>query len=248
MLPLPDALFLAAIGLLVGLLGAIGGSGGVLAVPSMMLAGLSPVAAIGTNKVVSMLHGTATAVHFWRQKLVALRQSWPGMATAFLFGGCGAMLVAHLDAALLKTIIPYVLIALGFYFMLSGAISDAARKAHLSRKNINILCVPPIAFYDGFFGPAANSFIFLVFSGLLGLEAKRASAEAKYCDLSSSASALLVFLGTGHIDWAVVALMAGGSLLGGWLGARLVVLKGAKLVKPVTVLTCFFGGLRLLWG
>jgi hypothetical protein len=81
---------------------------------------------------------------------------------------------------------------------------------------------------------------------LLGFGMRRATAHAKLLNFTSNLAALLFFLAGGHIVWALALVMAVGQLIGGWLGAHLVLRHGARLVRPVLVIASIAVSLKLL--
>ena len=59
---LSTLVLLAGVGLVAGFVDSIAGGGGLLALPSLLLAGLDPVTALATNKLQGSF-GTASATH-----------------------------------------------------------------------------------------------------------------------------------------------------------------------------------------
>ena len=95
--------------------------------------------------------------------------------------------------------------------------------------------------YDGFFGPGAGTFLILLYSGLARVEARTASGNAKFANLASNLSALIVFLIHGR---ALLPLgLAAGvfSIAGSYLGSGLVIRRGAGVLRA-----CILGVLALL--
>ena len=66
-------LALGGAGLLAGFVDAIAGGGGLIALPALLAAGVPPVAALGTNKVQSVIGTGIAAITYWRSGYVSLR-------------------------------------------------------------------------------------------------------------------------------------------------------------------------------
>ena len=110
-------LALMAVGMLAGFVDAIAGGGGMITVPALLAAGLPPVAALGTNKMQSIV-GTGMAVFtYWRRGFVDLRRLIPAIALTFAGSFLGAMTVSKLDTSLLTIAVPVALIAIAVYFL-----------------------------------------------------------------------------------------------------------------------------------
>lgn len=88
-----------------------------------------------------------------------------------------------------------------------------------------------IGFYDGFIGPGAGSFLILSFVGLLGFDFLKASAHAKFVNLATNLGSIAFFTISGKIVYSIALPMAACNALGGWLGARLAILRGNKFIR-----------------
>src|SRR5690606_35161372 len=105
-------LALMGVGMLAGFVDAIAGGGGMITVPALLSAGLPPVAALGTNKMQSVV-GTGMAVlTYWRRGFVNLPALIPAIALTFAGSFCGALTVSRLDTSLLTVAVPVALIAI----------------------------------------------------------------------------------------------------------------------------------------
>ena len=93
-----------------------------------------------------------------------------------------------------------------------------------------------LGFYDGFFGPGTGSFWALVFVVLLGLDLSRATAHTKITNFTSNAVSLAVFAFGGNVFYSVGILMGVGQILGAFWGSRLVILRGARLVRIILII------------
>src|SRR5688500_2356196 len=146
---------LTAIAVLTGFIDAIAGGGGLLMMPSLLFAGLSPLQALGTNKLQSMF-GTATALrNFAKSGLVEWRPN--RLAVAFVFVGAvgGAVFVQAIETELLDLIIPVLLVTAALYILLSPRMSDEDAHQRLSANGYAPVG-GAIGFYDGFFGPGTG--------------------------------------------------------------------------------------------
>ena len=71
---------------------------------------------------------------------------------------------------------------------------------------------------------------------LLGLNIREATARTKIVDFASGVSALIVLALDGHVLLLPGLALGAGQLIGGYLGAGLVLRFGAKWVRPVIVI------------
>lgn len=238
-------LLLAAV--LSGFVDAIAGGGGLITVPALMLAGAAPVEALATNKLQGSF-GTATAaLSYARAGHVDLRRQLVPALLAACASGLGAFAVHFVPVVWLGRLMPVVLIGVALFFALRRGLSDESRPARLQPALITAFFVPLVGAYDGFFGPGTGSFFMLGFVLLGGYGLLRATAQTKFLNFASSFAALLVFLPMGGIWWGTGLVMAGGQILGARLGAKLAMRRGARLIRPLLVVTSGGMALRLIW-
>src|SRR5690554_1075727 len=118
---------LGVVGVVAGFVDAVAGGGGLIAVPALLSAGLSPVAALATNKAQSVVGTITAAWTFWRQGYVAIKTLIPGIAATFVGSFIGALVVKSIDTSALNIAVPVAVIAVAAYFSLSPSIKDVDR-------------------------------------------------------------------------------------------------------------------------
>lgn len=230
-----------------GFVDSIAGGGGLITVPVLMLAGMTPEQALATNKLQGSFGAATAAVSYGRSGLVDLRRQLPTAALAFAAGSAGAALVTALPTEVLRLALPVVLIGIALFFALKPGLNDLDRAARLSPALFGLTLVPVIGFYDGLIGPGAGAFYMLGFVMLAGHGVLRATAHTKLLNFASNLGGLAVFAFSGHPVWLLGLLMGAGQILGAALGARLALRSGARLIKPLLVVTSTALAARLLW-
>lgn len=230
-----------------GFVDSIAGGGGLISVPALLLAGASPIEALATNKLQGTFGAATATVSYARAGHVRLRDQ-AGMAViAAVFGALGA-LVAHLiPVAVLRVVMPVVLVAVAAFFALKPGLSDNDKVERIKPAVFAVTAVPLIAAYDGFFGPGTGSFFMLGFVMLAGYGVLKATAHTKLLNFSSNIGSLAVFVFSGATWWAVGFAMALAQIAGAAIGSRLAMRVGARLIKPLLVVTSTGMALRLLW-
>ncbi len=238
---------LVAAAIAAGFVDSIAGGGGLITVPVLMLAGMTPEQALATNKLQGSFGAATAAVSYGRSGLVDLRRQLPTAALAFAAGGAGAALVTALPTEVLRLALPVVLIGIALFFALKPGLNDLDRAARLSPALFGLTLVPAIGFYDGLIGPGAGAFYMLGFVMLAGHGVLRATAHTKLLNFASNLGGLAVFAFSGHPVWLLGLLMGAGQILGAALGARLALRSGARIIKPLLVVTSTALAARLLW-
>lgn len=241
------ALLLVLAAFCAGFVDSIAGGGGLISVPALLLAGASPVEALATNKLQGTF-GAGTAMVAYARAGHVRPQDQLGMAAISATAGAGGALVAHLiPAEVLRIIMPVVLIGVAGFFALKPGLTDDTRAERVKPAVFAVTAVPLIAAYDGFFGPGTGSFFMMGFVLLTGYGVLKATAHTKMLNFASNIGSLLVFVFSGATWWAVGFAMAAAQVAGASLGARLAMRIGARLIKPLLVVTSTAMALRLLW-
>lgn len=175
-----------------------------------------------------------------------LKAQYPMALMAFAGGALGALTAALVPADVLKMVMPVMLLAIGLYFALKPSLGDSDRLRRLAPFTFGVTAVPLIGFYDGIFGPGTGSFFMLAFVLLAGFGLLKATAHTKLLNLGSNFGAFLVFVATGSVLWKLGIIMALGQVIGAQAGARFAMRNGARIIRPLLVLSCLAMAVRLL--
>ena len=238
-------LFFVAI--LAAFIDSIAGGGGLLTVPSLLAAGLSPAQALATNKLQSVGGSFSASLYFFRRGAVNLRAQRLNIAMTFLGAVGGTLLIQHIQADILRQILPLLLIAIGLWFLLMPRLGEVDREHRLQGVAFALVGGGCVGFYDGFFGPGAGSFYALAFVTLCGFNLAKATAHAKVLNFTSNFASLLFFMFGGKLVWGTGVVMLLGAFIGARLGARLVLSRGQRLIRPMVVTVSAVMSAKLLW-
>ena len=221
-----------------GLVDSIAGGGGLILMPALLLSGLPPQSALGTNKLAGMC-GTATALfNFMRAGKVLWKLAAVGLPFSLLGSVAGTRCVLLFDQAATARII----LALLPVTALVTFLPRRALKTHMgefSRRELWLLTpliCALVGFYDGFFGPGTGTFLILGFYAVLGLHMVNASAVAKVFNLASNVGSFVTFALAGKVVWAVGLPVALANVLGGYAGSLLAVRTGQELIRRTILL------------
>ena len=220
--------------LLAGCIDAVAGGGGLITLPALLLTGVPPHTALACNKVSACL-GTATALGtFARSGLVVWRLAAIGAGFALTGSAIGSRLALSLDANTLGK----VLIVLLPFAMMATLIPQKDRATPLVSDGPRFyvlapLCCLGVGVYDGFFGPGTGTFLTLAFTWLCGMEGVTASGTSKPVNTASNLASLASFILNGRVLYSLALPAIVFSTLGGWVGSRLAVRRGAKFIRYV---------------
>jgi uncharacterized membrane protein YfcA len=233
--------------LVAGMVDAVAGGSGVIAVPALLAAGLPPHLALGTNKAQGVFGTCASTLRYARARLLDGRRARVTFPLGLVGSLGGAALVLLVPPATLRPVVLVLLVVVAVALAVrpsAGTIMREARNAAASREALGARAPRAVAgavalvlgAYDGFFGPGAGTFLILAFAFLFHLPLQRASADAKPVNFASNLAALALFSARGAVLWKIALPMAAAQFAGGWIGAHFAVRGGDRLVRIVVLL------------
>lgn len=241
------ALMLIGAAFAAGFVDSIAGGGGLITVPALLLAGASPLQALSTNKVQGTFGAATAAVTYAQAGHVDLRQQWIAAGIAFAAGAAGAALAGMVPTEGLRLALPVILIGIALFFALKPGLSDEDRVPRITPGVFTAFVVPLVGSYDGLVGPGAGAFYMIGFVMLAGYGVLKATAHTKLLNFSSNFGGLLVFAAYGAPWWVMGLSMGVAQIAGARLGSRVAMRVGARVIKPLLVVTSTALAARLIW-
>jgi uncharacterized membrane protein YfcA len=237
---------LIAVAALAGLVDAIAGGGGLLALPALLWAGLPPVNALATNKLQGSFGTMTASYNFIRRGEIDVARLRVPILLTFVGSASGTLAVQRLGSDLLAQIVPSLLIGFALYFLFSPRIGDRDAHHRIGHGLFGLLIGFSVGFYDGFFGPGTGSFFAAAFVLLLGYNLRRATAGTKVLNFTSNIASLIFFALAGEVIWQVGLPMGLAQMGGAWVGSHLVIRHGTRLIRPLLVIVSLAISLKLL--
>ncbi|TIC86289.1 sulfite exporter TauE/SafE family protein [Nocardioides sp. GY 10113] len=228
-------LLLGLAALFAGFVDAVVGGGGLVQLPALLLGlpGASPVQVLATNKIASVCGTAASSATYYRRIRPDPATFVPLMVCALAGSFVGAIAASHLPREAFEPIVLVALVVVGGYVLVRPELGErTALRFSGHRHRIAAMAVGfGIGVYDGILGPGTGSFFVIALVGLLGYDFLQASAKAKLANLATNVGALLLFIPTGAVLWKIGLLMGACNMVGGYLGARTAVARGAGFVR-----------------
>lgn len=109
---------LFAVALVAGFIDAIAGGGGLITIPALLMTGMPPALALGTNKLQACGGSFSASLYFLRQRAVNLAEVWLILLMTFIGASLGTILIQLVDSAIIKKVLPFLILAIGLYFYL----------------------------------------------------------------------------------------------------------------------------------
>ncbi|OBF86970.1 hypothetical protein A5791_19980 [Mycobacterium sp. 852002-51163_SCH5372311] len=246
-------------GFAAGAINALVGSGTLITFPTLVALGYPPVTATMSNAV-GLVAGGVSSTWGYRSELRGQwdRLRWQIPASV---GGAalGAFLLLHLPEKVFTRIVPVLLVLALLLVVIGPWIQSWARRRaeeagrsveHIQPVRMAVLVIGTFAVgvYGGYFTAAQGILLVGVMGALLSESVQRMNAAK---NLLSTAVNIVAAIGYtlvawDRISWPVAGVIAAGSLIGGWLGARYGRLLSPNSLRATIVVVGLIGLYRLL--
>ena len=218
---------------LAALVDAIAGGGGLISLPAYTVAGLNYDFASGNNKFTSTFGTLMATIRYYRSgKLLVIPALIAAMA-ALPGSWLGTRAAMALGSRVMQIFMLFAIPIVGGLVLFNRKAREESRPVTKRQYPICVLIGLAIGFYDGFFGPGTGTFLIVLFTHLLGMDMVTASATAKPVNLFSNIASLATRVAAGNVLFALAFPAMACSVMGGWLGAKLALTKGARLIRFV---------------
>ncbi|WP_445400266.1 sulfite exporter TauE/SafE family protein [Zobellella sp. An-6] len=213
--------------LLAGVLNALAGGGLFLTLPALLAAGVPSTSAVATASVASW-PGYLSA--FWGMRRQLGSGPWLELTLIGLGGGgLGALALVQFNADSFNYLVPWLLLGVSLLYA-RQLLSRSGFEGPLRMKR---RAWPPLlagSFYGGFFGGGLGVLL-MALTGQLRLGSNLQQHAIKlYLSMLASGATIVVYSLSGLVHWRACLLLALGYLMGGKLGARLLVCLRPRLL------------------
>ncbi|GLY20805.1 sulfite exporter TauE/SafE family protein [Micromonospora sp. NBRC 101691] len=222
---LSDAALLLVAGLAAGTVNAVAGGGSLITFPALIGVGLPPVAANVSNSVAVCPGYLASVAGSWRD-LPPRRTVLALLPTALLGTTVGALLLLNTPARAFELVVPFLVLGatavLAFQDPLRRLVGHP-RDLGARRRVVTLQAMVLLGtVYGGYFGAALGVMLIAGLALVLDEALARVSALKNLLSAVVGLTTVGIFAAFGPLNWAAVAVVAPATLVGGYVGARLV--------------------------
>jgi uncharacterized membrane protein YfcA len=217
-----EAIAIFVAGIAAGTINTIVGSGTLITFPVLIALGYAPLVANVSNNI-GLVPGALTGAYGYRRELSGQRERAVQLGIFSVAGAVvGATLLLVLPASAFDAIVP-ALIAIALVLVVAQPKLNASfdRRRHEGHRSGTVRAlVGACGVYGGYFGAAQG----ILLMGVLGLAIEdtlqRLNGLKNVLAGLNNFTAGLIFAFAATVNWGVAGLIAGGSIIGGVLGAR----------------------------
>jgi hypothetical protein len=212
----------------------VAGGGGIISVPTYLIAGLPAHLALGTNKLSSCIGTSVSAGRFIKGGYVDWKLGVPSILLALAGAHVGTRLQLALDERYLKWLLLVVLPIVAVVVLRQRTFPEERGEMPETRRAAIVLAASLIVgAYDGFYGPGTGTFLILIYCNFAKMDLRTASGNVKLVNLSSNIGALVTSFLSGKVFIVLGLIGAVASIAGHYIGSGMAIKNGAKIVKPV---------------
>ncbi len=227
-----EVFLLCGVGVIAGVVNTLAGGGSLLSVPLLIFVGLPADIANGTNRVGVLVQNLTAMQGFASGGVPGLARARRLLVPVVLGAGVGAIGVARLSADDFEKVFGVVMLLLLIPMLRGGGGPSEARPTWSAPVSFGVF------FVIGVYGGAIQAGVGLVLIAALsrsGIDLVLANSIKVIVIALLTAVAVVVFIVEDKIAWGPALVLTVGFGLGGWLGARLAVRRGERVIRPVLV-------------
>ncbi|WP_414041466.1 sulfite exporter TauE/SafE family protein [Acidithiobacillus sp. M4-SHS-6] len=239
-------LFLAGLG--AGFINVLAGGGSLLTLPILILVGLNPVMANGTNRIGILLENLTATHRFHQRQLIGLKQG--GMLALWTLPGVlsGTLAGVYISNLWFQRILVGVLIIGAITLLVPnkmGAVANSRTDGQPSPWLYPALVA--LGFYGGFIQAGIGFLFILVLRHLLIQHLPQVNAYKTLIIAIYTLPALLIFAWMGEVRWEIGATIAVGGVLGAWLASKVTLDRRGELWIKIAVMVMVGAMAFKLW-
>jgi uncharacterized membrane protein YfcA len=243
------ALVIVLAGVGAGIFNGVAGGGSLISFPILLGLGYPALTANITNTIGIWPGYIASAAGFRREIGDQARRLARLTPIALAGGVAGALLLLTTSPATFDDVVPWLVLGAAALFATQPFLRRALDRNSAHPRTRPVLLVVGVfaaSVYGGYFG-AAMGVMFLAVLGLaLPVSLAHTSGLRAVLSMIVNGIAAVVFLAHGGLAWAAVGWLAIGSLVGGYVGARLALALPVPALRVVVVVIGVGTAVRLL--
>jgi hypothetical protein len=226
--------FLIGAGFVAAFIDSVVGGGGLISLPALLMMGLPPTMALGTNKMASVMGSCTSTLAFLQSGKIDLFLIKYLFGLSFLGSALGVYTVQQIPSQFLKPLVVGLLLGVTVYTFIKKEWGDKSTYRGINKKVVwsSGVAALGIGFYDGFFGPGAGSLFIFAFL-FIGFDFVVSAGNAKALNFASNVAGVVAFAWFNSINYYYAVPMGIAMIVGAIAGSRLAIKKGAAYVKPL---------------
>ncbi len=244
-----ELLQLTLVGVIAGWFNVVAGGGSMLTIPVMLFMGIPAPVANGTNRIGILMQDIVAVAAFRRKGFSDFKLSLSLALMASIGAIGGALLGVQLEGEVFTWFLVVVMIVTMLMMTIQKKKSRQTESAHGQPKRLLLGHILMIAagFWGGLIQIGVGFILMPILHRVMDLDLVRVNMHKVFIVLIYTTVALLVFMANVQILWVAGAMLAVGTMIGGWLGAHYSIKFGDVWIRRVLFVTMLMFIAKLLW-
>lgn len=234
------------LGIITSYIASITGTGGLIAIPSLIFLGLPVPMAVATHKFGSLGTNLSSTYNYFKAKKVILHFVVVITVMSIIGALIGAQILIEIDEQLLSKIVGFIILLILPFALLSKAGLTRVRIKKCP-KVIGYVLLFINAIYGGFFGAAGGLLAIYIIIFFFGLTYIESNAAMRVPWIIPTIVLIIFFAVHNLLHYTFAILLFMGSLIGGYLGSKLAIRKGNLFVKILVSVFVVISAVKLLF-
>ncbi len=219
------------------------GGGSMLTVGVMIVLGIDPSVANGTNRIGVLIGTGSGALAFRLEKFTDLKQSLLLGLCAIPGAVIGSLYSISISDLWFKKILAIVMILiLGTMFIPKKKVKEKIKGSFLIYPSMFV-----VGLYGGFIQIGVGFLLMAFLRHLMAFDLIRTNMHKVFVVLIYTVPVLLIFGLSGNINWFLAIIMSMGNALGAWVSVKLAIHKGENFVKVIMAIAIVLMSAKFLF-
>lgn len=226
-----------------------GGGAGLIQLPALIFLGLPFGVALATHKVASVALGVGATIRHWKEGQLRWAESLFMLAMGLPGVVLGASVILNVPDRAAELALGVLTISLGLYSWLNPALGQMQTRSHRTGWGLWIggLVLFFLGFLNGSLTSGTGLFVTLWLVRWFGFDYKLAVTYVLILvGLFWNGTGAITLGMIGEIRWGWLPALLLGSLLGGYAGAHLAIVKGNRWIKRIFEIVTLLVGAKLI--
>jgi len=236
-------------GVLAGALNTLAGGGSLLTVPLLIMVGVPPSVANGTNRIAVLVQSVVAGATFHKQGVSGVRPGLSLVPVGLIGAALGAYLGTELSDAVFRQVFGLVMVPIALIVVFQRKRTSVQTAPARGARAIGLqIAYFFVGAYAGFIQAGVGVFALMALTLFGGFDLTRGNAVKVVTVAAFTGLALLIYAVRLDLAVGVGLALSVATGVGGYLGTLAALRKGDGLARAAMVLACVGLSIRMLWG
>jgi uncharacterized membrane protein YfcA len=234
------------VGMLVGFINTLAGSGSVISLPMLIFLGLPANVANGTNRVAILMQNVVGVTSFHRKKKIDYRRGWFPSLIAVAGSLVGANIAVDLNEDLMEKLIGVVMVVM--FFVIIYKPNRWIRENQEIKPGkwwMQVIVFFLIGIYGGLIQAGVGIFLLSALVLSAGYDLVRANALKLLVVLAYTPFALALYIMNDQVWWTYGLILGAGNMIGAFLATKFALHWGPKYIRYILLVMIVVSALKL---